>query len=89
MDAIRRNGARFSRTAAMSASIRTAIAAIGEDAWTPIRTGPDRDGVALDQDLADRGVLQTAAWHGVQLCKQAIVNSSRSSTRHVIAVSHG
>jgi hypothetical protein len=35
--AIRRNGARFSVTAPVNASIRAAIAAIGEDAWTPIR----------------------------------------------------
>jgi len=35
--AIRGNGARFSVTAPMNASIRAAIAAIGEDAWTPIR----------------------------------------------------
>ncbi len=35
--AIRRNGARFSVTAPVTAAIRTAIAAIAEDAWTPIR----------------------------------------------------
>jgi Transposase DDE domain group 1 len=35
--AIRRDGARFSVTVPMNASIRAAIAAIGEDAWTPIR----------------------------------------------------
>ena len=35
--AIRRGGARFSVTAPMNASIRAAIAAIREDAWTPIR----------------------------------------------------
>ena len=35
--AIRRNNARFSVTVPMNASIRAAIAAIGEDAWTPIR----------------------------------------------------
>jgi hypothetical protein len=35
--AIRRGGARFSVTVPMNASIRAAIAAIGEDAWTPIR----------------------------------------------------
>ena len=35
--AIRRAGARFSVTVPMNASIRAAIAAIGEDAWTPIR----------------------------------------------------
>ena len=35
--AVRRGGAFFSVTAPMNASIRAAIAAIGEDAWTPIR----------------------------------------------------
>ncbi len=35
--AVRRGGARFSVTAPMNASIRAAIAAIGADAWTPIR----------------------------------------------------
>ena len=35
--AVRRAGARFSVTVPMNASIRAAIAAIGEDAWTAIR----------------------------------------------------
>jgi hypothetical protein len=35
--AIRSHGARFSVTVPMNASIRAAIAAIGDDAWTPIR----------------------------------------------------
>jgi hypothetical protein len=35
--AVRRQGARFSVTVPMNASIRAAIAAIGEDAWTGIR----------------------------------------------------
>ena len=35
--AVRRAGARFSVTVPMNASIRAAIACIGEDAWTPIR----------------------------------------------------
>jgi Transposase DDE domain group 1 len=35
--AVRRGGARFSVTVPMNSSIRAAIAAIGEDAWTPIR----------------------------------------------------
>ena len=35
--AIRRGGARFSVTVPMNASIRAAIAAISDDAWTPIR----------------------------------------------------
>jgi hypothetical protein len=35
--AVRRGGARFSVTAPMNASIRAAIAAIGDDAWTAIR----------------------------------------------------
>jgi DDE family transposase len=35
--AVRRAGARFSVTVPVNASIRAAIAAIGDDAWTPIR----------------------------------------------------
>jgi hypothetical protein len=35
--AVRRNGARFSVTAPVNAGIRAAIAAVPEDAWTPIR----------------------------------------------------
>jgi hypothetical protein len=35
--AVRRAGARFSVTAPMNSSVRAAIAAVGEDAWTPIR----------------------------------------------------
>ena len=35
--AVRRAGARFSVTVPMNATVRAAIAAIGEDAWTPIR----------------------------------------------------
>jgi hypothetical protein len=35
--AVRRGGARFSVTVPVNVSIRAAIAAIGEDAWTPIR----------------------------------------------------
>src|SRR5216684_7058336 len=35
--AVRGQGARFSVTAPMNASIRAAIAAIGDDSWTPIR----------------------------------------------------
>jgi hypothetical protein len=35
--AVRSGGARFSVTVPMNASIRAAIAAIGDDAWTPIR----------------------------------------------------
>jgi hypothetical protein len=35
--AVRRSGARFSVTAPVTAAIRAAIAAIGEDAWTPVK----------------------------------------------------
>jgi Transposase DDE domain group 1 len=35
--AVRRAGARFSVTVPMNSKVRAAIAAIGEDAWTPIR----------------------------------------------------
>ena len=37
LGAVRRGGARFSVTVPMNSSIRAAIAAIGEDAWTAIR----------------------------------------------------
>jgi hypothetical protein len=37
LGAIRSQGARFSVTAPMNASIRAVIAAVGDDAWTPIR----------------------------------------------------
>jgi hypothetical protein len=37
LGAVRRAGARFSVTVPANASIRAAIAAIGDDAWTPIR----------------------------------------------------
>jgi hypothetical protein len=35
--AVRRGGARFSITARMGSAVKKAVAAIGEDAWTPIR----------------------------------------------------
>jgi DDE family transposase len=35
--AVRRGGARFSITARMDSAVKKAVAAIGEDAWTPIR----------------------------------------------------
>jgi hypothetical protein len=37
IDAVRRGGARFSVTVPMNAKVRAAVAAIGEDAWTPVR----------------------------------------------------
>ena len=37
LGAVRRGGARFSVTVPMNSSIRAAIAAIGEESWTPIR----------------------------------------------------
>jgi hypothetical protein len=49
--AIGRAGARFSITARQTASVRAAIAAIADDAWTPIRY-PD----AIWDDQADRWV---------------------------------
>jgi hypothetical protein len=37
LGAVRRGGARFSVTVPVNSSIRAAIAAIGEESWTPIR----------------------------------------------------
>jgi hypothetical protein len=55
--AIRRNGARFSVTAPVNAAIRTAIAAIPEDAWTVIKYPaghPGRPARLLDLRRRDR-----------------------------------
>ena len=66
LGAIRRGGARFSVTVRMDPKIRAAIAAIREDAWTPItypRAIWDEDQHAADLRRRDR----RGALHGVRL----------------------
>jgi hypothetical protein len=57
--AVRRQGARFSVTVPMNASIRAAIAAIGEDAWTPIRYPRAVWDDQLDTWISDAEVAET------------------------------
>ena len=56
--AIRGNGARFSVTAPMNASIRAAIAAIGEENWIPIRYPQAIWDDQLDAWISDAGVAE-------------------------------
>ena len=64
--AVRRGGARFSVTAPMNASIRAAIAAIPEDAWTPIRYPRAIWDDQLDAWISDAEVAEVAV-HGVRV----------------------
>ena len=57
--AIRRGGARFSVTAPMNASISAAIAAIPENAWTPIRYPRAIWDDQLDAWISDAEVAET------------------------------
>ena len=58
--AIRRNGARFSVTAPVSAAIRAAIAAIPEDAWTAIEYPQAIWDDQLDCWVSDAEVAETS-----------------------------
>ena len=64
--AIRRGGARFSVTVPMNASIRAAIAAIPEDAWTPIRYPRAIWDDQLGAWVSDAEVAEVAV-HGVRV----------------------
>jgi hypothetical protein len=57
--AIRRQGARFSVTVPMNSSVRAAIAAIGEDAWTAIRYPQAIWDDQLDCWISDAEVAET------------------------------
>jgi Transposase DDE domain group 1 len=57
--AIRRQGARFSVTVPMNSSVRAAIAAIGEDAWTAIRYPQAIRDDQLDCWISDAEVAET------------------------------
>jgi hypothetical protein len=57
--AIRRNGARFSVTAPVSAAIRAAIAAIPEDAWTAIEYPQAIWDDQLDCRISDAEIAET------------------------------
>ncbi len=57
--AVRRGGARFSVTVPMNSSIRAAIAAIGEESWTPIRYPQAVWDDQLDCWVSDAEVAET------------------------------
>jgi hypothetical protein len=59
ISAIRRQGARFSVTVPMNSSVRAAIAAIGEDAWTAIRYPQAIWDDQLDCWISDAEVAET------------------------------
>jgi hypothetical protein len=59
LGAVRRGGARFSVTVPMNCSIRAAIAAIGEDAWTAIRYPQAVWDDQLDCWVSDAEVAET------------------------------
>jgi hypothetical protein len=58
--AVRRGGARFSVTGPANASIRAAIAAIGEDSWTPVRYPRAIWDDQLGAWISDAGVAEVA-----------------------------
>jgi hypothetical protein len=80
--AIRRGGARFSVTAPVNASIRAAIAAIPEDAWTPIRypraIWDDQLGAWVsDAEAAETGYTAFASKKGQAVTARLIVRRVR------------
>jgi Transposase DDE domain group 1 len=80
--AVRRGGARFSVTVPMNASIRAAIAAIGEDAWIPIRypraIWDDQLGAWIsDAEVAEVQYTAFAAKNGKAVTARLIVRRVR------------
>jgi len=62
ISAVRCSGARFSVTGPMNASIRAAIAAIGEDAWTIIRYPHAIRDDQLGAWVSDAQVAEGSTW---------------------------
>jgi Transposase DDE domain group 1 len=88
--AIRRNGARFSVTAPVNASIRAAIAAIGEDAWTPIRypraIWDDQLGAWVsDAEVAETGYTAFASKKGQAVTARLVVRRVRDLNKQAAA----
>jgi Transposase DDE domain group 1 len=80
--AVRRAGARFSITVPMNASIRAAIAAIGEDAWTAIKyphaIWDDQLGAWIsDAEVAEAGYTAFASKKGQAVTARLIVRRVR------------
>jgi len=80
--AIRRGGARFSVTAPANGSIRAAIAAIGQDAWIPIRypraIWDDQLGAWIsDAEVAETGYTAFGSKKGQAVTARLIVRRVR------------
>ena len=88
--AIRRGGARFSVTVPMNSSIRAAIAAIGEDAWTPINyphaIWDDQLGCWVsDAEVAETGYTAFASKKGQAVTARLIVRRVRDLNKQAAA----
>ncbi len=88
--AVRRHGARFSVTAPMNASIRAAIAAIGEDAWTAIRYpqavwDDQLDAWISDAEVAETGYTAFASKKGQAVTARLVVRRVRDLNKKAAA----
>jgi hypothetical protein len=88
--AIRRGGARFSVTAPANASIRAAIAAIPEDAWTPIRypraIWDDQLGAWIsDAEVAETQYTAFASTKGQAVTARLVVRRVRDLNKQAAA----
>jgi hypothetical protein len=84
--AVRGQGARFSVTVPVNASIRTAIAAIGEDAWTAIRYphavwDDQLDAWISDAEVAETGYTAFTSKKGQAVTARLIVRRVRDLNR--------
>jgi hypothetical protein len=90
ISAVRRGGARFSVTAPMNASIRAAIAAIGEDAWTAIRYphaiwDDQLDAWISDAEVAEVQYTAFASKKGQAVTARLIVRRVRDQNKKAAA----
>jgi Transposase DDE domain group 1 len=88
--AVRGQGARFSVTVPMNASIQAAIAAIGEDAWTPIRYpravwDDQLDAWISDAEVAEAQYTAFASKKGQAVTARLIVRRVRDLNKKAAA----
>jgi hypothetical protein len=88
--AVRRASARFSVTVPMNASIRAAIAAIGDDAWTPIRYpraiwDDQLDAWISDAQVAEAEYTAFASRKGQAVTARLIVRRVRDQNKKAAA----
>ena len=86
LGAVRRGGARFSVTVPMNSSIRAAIAAIGEESWTPIRYpqavwDDQLDCWVSDAEVAETGYTAFASKKGQAVTARLIVRRVRDQNK--------